>query len=121
MARITFEIDDQIKHEIKIRLAKEGQTFSDIMRVFCSYYRDFGLYPGGHVRWENRDCLPDSFGVYFIYTKEGELQYVGQSRSLYRRLLSGHHCEDQFAEMGASIFFVETPDVHIVSDPGAGC
>jgi len=66
MARIAFDIDDQTKREIKVRLAREGRTLSDVMRAFCLHYKDFGLQAGHPV---------DSPGVYFTYAK-GELQYT---------------------------------------------
>jgi len=46
MARIAFDIDDRVKQEIKVRLAREKRTLSYVMRIFCERYKNFGLYPG---------------------------------------------------------------------------
>lgn len=107
MVRIAFDIDEKTKREIKIRLAEESRTLSEVMRTFCSHYKDFGLYPGQQIRWEDRGTLPDTPAVYFIYAN-GEVQYVGQTISLCTRF-GGHHRSHQFAELGASIFWVGAP------------
>lgn len=108
MARIAFDISDQAKQEIKVRLAREKRTLSDVMRVFCSHYKNFGLYPGHQVDWKERNTLPNSPGVYFVYA-EGKLQYIGRTASLHQRLNSGHHRGRQFARLKASIFWIEAP------------
>ena len=43
MARIAFDIDEKTKREIRIRLVKENRTLSEVMRVLCLYYKNFGL------------------------------------------------------------------------------
>ena len=43
MARVAFDVDEKTKREIKVRLAEEGRTLSEVMRTLCLYYRDFGL------------------------------------------------------------------------------
>lgn len=43
MARVAFDIDEKTKREIRIRLAEEGTTLSEVMRAFCSHYKNFGL------------------------------------------------------------------------------
>lgn len=43
MARIAFDVDEKTKREIRIRLAEEGKTLSEVMRALCLYYKNFGL------------------------------------------------------------------------------
>ena len=43
MARIAFDIDESTKRKIKVRLAEEGKTLSEVMRALCLYYESFGL------------------------------------------------------------------------------
>lgn len=105
MARVAFDIDEKTKREIRIRLAGEGKTLSEVMRTFCSHYKDFGLHPGQQVSWEERDTLPDLSGIYFIYADK-KLQYIGQTVSLAQRLIGPHHRSHQFAKMDASIFWI---------------
>ena len=109
MARIAFDIDDDIKRQLKGRLALEGQTLSSVMRSFCMHYKDFGLRPGSQVVWEDRNQLPKEPGIYFIYTN-GELQYVGRSKSLYSRLFSSsHHHNQEFSNSKTVIAWIVVP------------
>ena len=43
MARIAFDIDEKTKRKVKVRLAEEGKTLSEVMRALCLYYENFGL------------------------------------------------------------------------------
>lgn len=59
MARVAFDVDEKVKREIKVRLAEEGRTLSEVMRAFCLHYKNFGLSivssdTGGYSQEDNR-------------------------------------------------------------------
>lgn len=64
------------------------------------------------VSWEDRKTLPNIPAVYFIHIK-GEVQYIGQTESLHRRLGS-HNRSHQFAKLGVSISWVKTEKSRLI-------
>lgn len=109
MARITFEIDQETKRQIKSRLGKDGLKIKEVFGDFCNQYADFGLSPGQFIKWDDRNSLPHCSAVYFIIDSNGEILYIGATKALKKRM-GAHDKWVAYSKCNASIFWLEVPE-----------
>lgn len=60
------------------------------------------------VPLSDRKLLPESSGIYFLATEEGEVLYIGKAKSLFRRWANHHRIHEVKARLDVRIHYIES-------------